>query len=181
MWTLDPIDGTKGFVRGEQYAVCLALIEDNDVKVSVIGCPNLPASLSDPGGERGCLFVAVSGQGAEQVCPFYNFSLLILSRHSLTLSRVAASAERPRAHLKASQTPARRARLTRTARVPRGSALILRPLQQDLPAARAHRPARADGQPGEVLCPRAGRGRDPDAATHSWEEVPREDLGAYFF
>ena len=25
-WTLDPIDGTKGFLRGEQYAVALALI-----------------------------------------------------------------------------------------------------------------------------------------------------------
>lgn len=84
MWTLDPIDGTKGFVRGEQYAVCLALIEDNDVKVSVMGCPNLPASLSDPAGERGCLFVAVKGQGAEQVCPFHKISLLIPSRHPLT-------------------------------------------------------------------------------------------------
>ena len=27
-WTLDPIDGTKGFLRGEQYAVALALIVD---------------------------------------------------------------------------------------------------------------------------------------------------------
>ena len=25
-WTLDPIDGTKGFLRGDQYAVALALI-----------------------------------------------------------------------------------------------------------------------------------------------------------
>ena len=25
-WTLDPIDGTKGFLRGEQYAVALALV-----------------------------------------------------------------------------------------------------------------------------------------------------------
>ena len=67
MWTLDPIDGTKGFLLGEQYAVCLALIEDSDVKLSVMGCPNLPASLSDPESTRGCLFVAVKGQGAEQV------------------------------------------------------------------------------------------------------------------
>ena len=27
-WALDPIDGTKGFLRGDQFAVCLALIED---------------------------------------------------------------------------------------------------------------------------------------------------------
>ncbi|OJA18958.1 hypothetical protein AZE42_06046 [Rhizopogon vesiculosus] len=26
MWTVDPIDGTKGFLRGGQYAVCLSLI-----------------------------------------------------------------------------------------------------------------------------------------------------------
>lgn len=30
-WTLDPIDGTKGYLRGDQYAVCLALIEEGDV------------------------------------------------------------------------------------------------------------------------------------------------------
>ena len=29
-WTLDPIDGTKGFLRKEQYAVALALIDNGD-------------------------------------------------------------------------------------------------------------------------------------------------------
>ena len=38
-WTLDPIDGTKGFLRGEQYAVALALIENGKV---VLGVPGLP-------------------------------------------------------------------------------------------------------------------------------------------
>jgi 3'(2'), 5'-bisphosphate nucleotidase len=42
MWTLDPIDGTKGFLRGGQYAVCLALLIDARVELGVIGCPNLP-------------------------------------------------------------------------------------------------------------------------------------------
>ncbi|KAF8151608.1 hypothetical protein B0H34DRAFT_784730 [Crassisporium funariophilum] len=37
MWTIDPIDGTKGFLRGEQYAVCLSLIVDSKVQVGVIG------------------------------------------------------------------------------------------------------------------------------------------------
>ena len=68
MWALDPIDGTKGFLRGEQYAVCLALIVDSVVQVGVIGCPNLPQNPAEPDGSRGCLFVAVRGQGAEQVC-----------------------------------------------------------------------------------------------------------------
>jgi len=36
-WTLDPIDGTKGFLRGDQYAVALALIEDGQVVVGVLG------------------------------------------------------------------------------------------------------------------------------------------------
>ncbi|TFY79242.1 hypothetical protein EWM64_g4771, partial [Hericium alpestre] len=40
MWTLDPIDGTKGFLRGEQYAVCLALLVDARVELGIIGCPN---------------------------------------------------------------------------------------------------------------------------------------------
>lgn len=30
-WTLDPIDGTKGFVGGRHYAVAAALIEDGQV------------------------------------------------------------------------------------------------------------------------------------------------------
>ena len=67
MWTLDPIDGTKGFLRGEQYAVCLALLVDARVQLGVMGCPNLPVSASDPSGARGCIFVAVRGQGAFQL------------------------------------------------------------------------------------------------------------------
>lgn len=80
MWTLDPIDGTKGFLRGEQYAVCLALIVDAEVKLGVMGCPNLPVDWSKPEGERGCLFVAVRGQGSQQVPTILN-----PTRHSLTI------------------------------------------------------------------------------------------------
>jgi 3'(2'), 5'-bisphosphate nucleotidase len=65
-WTLDPIDGTKGFLRNEQYAVALALIEDGEVVLGVLGCPNLPVEAAAPGGETGCLFVAVKGEGAYQ-------------------------------------------------------------------------------------------------------------------
>ena len=54
-WTLDPIDGTKGFIRGDQYAVALALIDDGQVQIGVLGCPNLGAS--------GTLTVAVRGEG----------------------------------------------------------------------------------------------------------------------
>lgn len=41
-WTLDPVDGTLGFVRGDQYAIALALIEDGEVVLGVLGCPNYP-------------------------------------------------------------------------------------------------------------------------------------------
>jgi len=58
-WTLDPIDGTKGFLRGEQYAVALALIEEGVVTVGVLGCPNLPLD-----GRPGALFTAQRGKPA---------------------------------------------------------------------------------------------------------------------
>lgn len=75
IWALDPIDGTKGFLRGGQYAVCLALMVDGDVKVGVLGCPNLPIDDSAPltvdTGKNsvdaegyGVLFSAVEGQGS---------------------------------------------------------------------------------------------------------------------
>ncbi|XP_058211042.1 PAP-specific phosphatase HAL2-like isoform X1 [Rhododendron vialii] len=41
-WVLDPVDGTLGFVRGDQYAIALALIEDGKVVIGVLGCPNYP-------------------------------------------------------------------------------------------------------------------------------------------
>ena len=78
-WTLDPVDGTKGFLRNEQYAVALALIENGEVVLAAMACPNLPL-VSEPGsGEAprpseardaaeadaiGCLFVAERGRGA---------------------------------------------------------------------------------------------------------------------
>ncbi|HET7289658.1 MAG TPA: inositol monophosphatase family protein, partial [Thermodesulfobacteriota bacterium] len=63
-WTLDPIDGTKGFLRGEQYAVALALIENGRVVLGVLGCPALPLDLKLPDGGKGCILTAVKGEGA---------------------------------------------------------------------------------------------------------------------
>jgi 3'(2'), 5'-bisphosphate nucleotidase len=79
-WTLDPVDGTKGFLRNEQYAVALALIEDGQVVLAVMACPNLPLAdqpgtyegmgvASGPADPRdsaalGCLFIAERGCGA---------------------------------------------------------------------------------------------------------------------
>jgi len=59
-WVLDPVDGTKGFIRGEQYAIALALVEEGEVILGVLGCPNLPIDDS----QRGSIFVAGKGQGS---------------------------------------------------------------------------------------------------------------------
>jgi 3'(2'), 5'-bisphosphate nucleotidase len=66
-WTLDPIDGTKGFLRSEQYAVALALIVNGQVQVGALACPNLPLDLDRPDGPRGVVFLAVRDQGADML------------------------------------------------------------------------------------------------------------------
>jgi 3'(2'), 5'-bisphosphate nucleotidase len=65
-WTLDPIDGTKGFLRKMQYAISLALIIDGQIEVAALGCPNLGADL---GGDRGTgtVFLAIRRAGVWQV------------------------------------------------------------------------------------------------------------------
>lgn len=68
-WTLDPVDGTKGFLRGGQYAIALGLLQDGVVEVGILGCPNLSI---DPGRDpaiadregSGLLYGAQRGYGA---------------------------------------------------------------------------------------------------------------------
>ncbi|MDA0323305.1 MAG: inositol monophosphatase family protein [Verrucomicrobia bacterium] len=59
-WTLDPIDGTKGFMRGDQYAVALALLCDGKVIAGFMGCPRY----SVMGGLTPSIFYAAQGEGA---------------------------------------------------------------------------------------------------------------------
>ncbi len=63
-WTLDPIDGTKGFLRGDQYAVALALVINGQVQVGALGCPNLTNASQPDLKSPGSLVIAVRGQGA---------------------------------------------------------------------------------------------------------------------
>ncbi len=66
-WTLDPIDGTKGFLRGDQYAIALALIVDGLPQVGALCCPHLPGELGvDDPESRGQVFLAVRDEGAWQ-------------------------------------------------------------------------------------------------------------------
>jgi 3'(2'), 5'-bisphosphate nucleotidase len=62
-WVLDPIDGTKGFLRGDQYAVALALVDGGNVVVGVLGCPNLAAPTDVQSITKGFLFSAAAGRG----------------------------------------------------------------------------------------------------------------------
>ena len=59
-WILDPIDGTKGFLRRDQYAVALGLYENGEIVAGGLGCPNL--SLAS--GETGAICTARRGEGA---------------------------------------------------------------------------------------------------------------------
>lgn len=82
-WVLDPVDGTLGFVRGDQYAIALSLIENGEVVLGVLGCPNYPmrkewlcyhhkyyrimCKLSPPSSNmwhKGCIFTAQKGGGS---------------------------------------------------------------------------------------------------------------------
>lgn len=53
-WVLDPIDGTRGFLKGIEalYVVGLALVVDGEISIGVMGCPNWQTDLSNhPGAE----------------------------------------------------------------------------------------------------------------------------------
>ena len=66
-WTLDPVDGTKGFLRGGQYAISLARIEHGTVTFGALGCPNLSADFSrafDQPDAYGSIFYAATGAGS---------------------------------------------------------------------------------------------------------------------
>ena len=58
-WVLDPIDGTKGVLRGQQYAIALAYVEDGVVTRGILACPALSFR-----GPMGVLAVAERGRGA---------------------------------------------------------------------------------------------------------------------
>ncbi|KAF2809624.1 carbohydrate phosphatase [Mytilinidion resinicola] len=76
VWVLDPVDGTATFMKGQQYVVALALLEDGVQKVGVLAAPNLLWDASAGAGEQkihedlvdeegwGVVLSAVEGEGA---------------------------------------------------------------------------------------------------------------------
>jgi 3'(2'), 5'-bisphosphate nucleotidase len=62
VWTLDPIDGTKGLLHGGQYVIALALVVDGTVEIGIVGCPRLSIAVED--GAAGGVAIAVRNRGA---------------------------------------------------------------------------------------------------------------------
>ncbi len=58
-WALDPVDGTKGLLRGGQFVTALALIQDGQIVLGALACPRYY-----PFGEGGSFALAVRGEGA---------------------------------------------------------------------------------------------------------------------
>jgi 3'(2'), 5'-bisphosphate nucleotidase len=68
-WIFDPIDGTKTYVRGELYAINVALLVDGQQTLGVVACPNLSMDAAAPllnshVHADGCVTYAVRGHGA---------------------------------------------------------------------------------------------------------------------
>lgn len=66
-WILDPIDGTKGFLRNDQYAIALALLDEGEVVLGLLGCPLLPRSFADAASPRGVLVLSERDAGAVEL------------------------------------------------------------------------------------------------------------------
>lgn len=97
-WTLDPIDGTKGFLRGDQYAIALALIVDGELTVAAMACPVLNYDADGPSsGEdiNGSIFAAVRGEGAwcHEVEGDRSRSIAVSDQDDPTKSRFCESVE----------------------------------------------------------------------------------------
>lgn len=85
-WTLDPIDGTRGFLAKRQYAIALALIENGEVVLGILGCPELDAS-DGTSEEKGFMFFAEKGQGS------YQFGLSGSMRTRISVSSVEKASD----------------------------------------------------------------------------------------
>jgi 3'(2'), 5'-bisphosphate nucleotidase len=98
-WTLDPIDGTKGFLRREQYAVALALVRNGRVELGVLGCPelSLPSGSQSPSEAAGSLYAAERNQGTwtqplDESQPWQR--LTVSSRNTGNTARILRSVEK---------------------------------------------------------------------------------------
>jgi 3'(2'), 5'-bisphosphate nucleotidase len=87
-WTLDPIDGTKGFLRREQYAIALAFLRNGNVELGVLGCPELNGgTVAVAARGKGTFSQPLSGGGDWK-------QLKVSSRHDAKEARILRSVEK---------------------------------------------------------------------------------------
>ena len=80
-WIIDPIDGTKGYLRGLSYAVGIGLMENSEPKMCAIGVPNYR-------NEELAIFVAEKGKGAQASYGDKEFSPIHVSHENSLSSSV---------------------------------------------------------------------------------------------
>lgn len=79
-WTIDPIDGTKGFLRQDHYAIALALLENG---VPIVGALAAPTIHSSQSAQKGLLFLASRNQG----CFSYNLNMQNETKLHMTIQK----------------------------------------------------------------------------------------------
>lgn len=62
LWIVDPIDGTKGFLRGQHYCVAISLMIGREPVLGVLACPGFYEENTPE--EAGALIYARQGSGA---------------------------------------------------------------------------------------------------------------------
>jgi 3'(2'), 5'-bisphosphate nucleotidase len=96
LWVLDPIDGTKGFLRGEQFAIAFSLMENFEPVLGVLGCPNLNRQAEPDTQGDGVIAYATRGQGAfiQEIAPSAPPSRLSVSNcNNPALARFVSSVD----------------------------------------------------------------------------------------
>src|SRR5690606_38002641 len=63
VWVVDPIDGTKGFLRGDQFAVAVGLVVNGEPVVGALACPLMHFGSNGAANPRGVIAAAVRGEG----------------------------------------------------------------------------------------------------------------------
>lgn len=80
-WIVDPIDGTKGYLRDLSYAVGIGLMQNSEPKICAIGVPNYK-------NEQLAIFVAEQGEGAQAAYGDKEFSPIHVSHENNLSSSV---------------------------------------------------------------------------------------------
>lgn len=95
VWVVDPIDGTKGFLRGDQFAIALALLDGGEPVVGALCCPALPVDPANPNGELGVILTAIKGQGVRFEAMYSNTAMRrsSVSAHGRDAARAVESIE----------------------------------------------------------------------------------------